>query len=209
MCKQKFIYFLLLIFSVNIFCVGCSLFREKADVGMEQFCKAFINGDEELLKKYDASVINKREKTKEAFIDNAIKSDKKYSRKLGELSEKQWRSKANVEYDKYFTNNSINCKILNENDSNVTVEVTLNQFDAELDDNALAKKMKEREHLMKTDQEFLEQAVIIMTELTQEKEPVGKGTFVVDCVYDADQKVWKPKNLDEFVEIYVSKIIAK
>ncbi|MBO6179441.1 MAG: hypothetical protein J6O04_09720 [Selenomonadaceae bacterium] len=202
MCKQKFIYFLLLIFSVNVFCVGCSLFRENADVGMEQFCKAFINGDEELLKKYDASVINKREQVRENFI-------KKSPPKIKRASDKQLQNLGTAAYEKFFVNNSISCKILNESDNHATVEITLNQYSNSPNEDAITAKMKERRDLMKTDQEFTEQAVIIMTELTQEQEPVGKGTFVVDCVYDADQKVWKPKNLDEFVNLYTSKIIAR
>lgn len=203
---------LLLVVFVGVFAYISSTPKESANIGMQKFCKAFINGDAEMLKKFDNTDIKDKRPLKERFRKEGI--DKLHGT-FGSFGVTRLQTETIVDaiLNKMLTNNTVSCRLIEQKGKEAKVEVSFNDFDLDnVDDYAMQERLKKRMLPIFTpaklstmtkkefEEEIAKQFTIVMVEMIGEIKPAGKRSFVVNCVYNSKEGVWKPQNFDDFVK---------
>lgn len=198
MIKQKRLFSILMVLSIFLL-VGCSQSSaEPADAGIKTYCKAILDRDDESTKKAKLPK-DELEKSMVSAFANTFQSSSN-----GIFTNEQAERIGHAFLDE-LKKIQVETKLIEGNDKEAKVEVTVNQIDLkEIDQAAIEKDVKDKNQNLKTKEEAIEAVANACIERIKKIKPNGKASFTVDCTYNNDKKIWEPNDIGSFAKDLMS-----
>ena len=185
---RKIFTLTILIFALSI--TACTSEKSKPDADINSLCQTYLHGDKAPLSKInlDAERYNKEfigEFATPLLVSSGIQfSDEQISTLIDAIFDLLKRSQFEV-------------TTLSENGDNATVKISLSVFDNGINEENLVSRLPKDVAII-PENEYKDATINAFVSIFNEMQIVKTEDIVVDCVYDAENRMWMPKNIHDF-----------